>query len=393
MLPVASLGALLAFPALAQDSGDTYGGIGLGRTQMDLHPDRMAHALNPAIDGQPLSSDESDIGLKLFLGYQFSPRFGVEAGYYRLGESSFRAQNSMPPGQLNGSLRGLGLSLDLVGNWPVMEHLSVIGRFGAAATRSEAYFNGSGSAATAISSLRESRVDAKVGFGLQYALSPRLILRGEVERYRIGDTLGGRVPVVMSSLSLVMPLEHEQSTTRPASSEPTYVTPVPPAAPPAAKPAAPAVELIVASPPPPIQAARPLPALLKPVSVSATALFATDQSSLSPVARVMLENFCVDISGLHFERIELTGSADRLGSATHNRKLIKQRTNEVKAYLVQACGLDAHKLVTASSARASSKHVPAKIAAAECKRAMPLRKLRSCLQPDRSVEVFVTGRR
>ncbi|MDP3224246.1 MAG: OmpA family protein, partial [Rubrivivax sp.] len=79
---------------------------------------------------------------------------------------------------------------------------------------------------------------------------------------------------------------------------------------------------------------------------------------------------------------------DRLGSAAYNERLSVERAEAVKAHLVSAGGLDSSKINVVG--RGESTPVTQ---ARDCpgQRATP--KLIACLQPDRRVEVEVSGTR
>lgn len=117
-----------------------------------------------------VSVDKSDIGYKLLGGVAFGPNFAVEGGYANLGKSSLSAAG------LSGEAKGYGYFLDLVGMLPVSGQFSVLGRLGA--------FNGHGKLSTMGVSESDSGTDVKYGFGVHYAFSKTVGIRGEWERYR-----------------------------------------------------------------------------------------------------------------------------------------------------------------------------------------------------------------
>lgn len=130
-----------------------------------------------------IASDDSDTGYKLYLGWGFTPNFGLEAGYVDLGEFH---------GPL-GSLKADGAYLDAVGTLPLGLGFSGLGRVGV--------FNGR---------LRSDRLGLgdsdrgsnwKVGLGVQYDFNPKVSLRGEWERYRF-DALDTRDDADLYSIGL-----------------------------------------------------------------------------------------------------------------------------------------------------------------------------------------------
>jgi OmpA-OmpF porin, OOP family len=87
---------------------------------------------------------------------------------------------------------------------------------------------------------------------------------------------------------------------------------------------------------------------------------------------------------MNAERIMITGHTDRLGSAAYNQRLSEQRAEAVRAYLVSR-GLDANRIQAEGRG-----HTQPVTRAADCTGARDDR-LISCLQPDRRVDVQVSG--
>lgn len=138
--------------------------------------------------------------------------------------------------------------------------------------------------------------------------------------------------------------------------------------------------------PAPVFVPAPVPKRVVPqkVSFSADALFAFDKSALKPEGKSVLDGFAKDLNGVSYETIYVTGHTDRIGNAKYNQKLSEERANEVRDYLV-------------------SKDIPANRIAVEGKGEMQpttklgdctgprSKKLITCLQPDRRVDIEVTG--
>ena len=55
-------------------------------------------------------------------------------------------------------------------------------------------------------SSKRNHTNVKYGLGMQYEVSPAMLLRGEVERYRINNAVGQRNNVDVVSVSVVFPL-------------------------------------------------------------------------------------------------------------------------------------------------------------------------------------------
>lgn len=128
----------------------------------------------------------------------------------------------------------------------------------------------------------------------------------------------------------------------------------------------------------------PVPPSKRKVSFSGDALFAFDKSDLKPEGVVMLDKLVSELKGARYDVIEVTGHTDRLGSSQYNQKLSERRANTVKNYLVAQS-------VTASRIDAQGKgETQPETKPEDCKGAKSA-KVIACLQPDRRVDVEVTG--
>ena len=141
----------------------------------------------------------------------------------------------------------------------------------------------------------------------------------------------------------------------------------------------------VVVPPPPPPPAAPKPA--HKVTLGADGLFRFDGSSLKdllPEGRNKVERLAGDMRGnfksIHY--ILVTGHTDRLGSDAYNETLSLARANTVRDLLVQH-GID-RKVIRTSG---MGKRQPV----AECPGAAKTPELVGCLQPNRRVELEVSG--
>jgi outer membrane protein OmpA-like peptidoglycan-associated protein len=98
-----------------------------------------------------------------------------------------------------------------------------------------------------------------------------------------------------------------------------------------------------------------------------------------------LNEFVANIRGLNYETIWAVGHTDRIGSISYNQGLSERRANSIKSYLVRQ-GVPAEKIRTLGRSKSS----PVTGTACDNERG---RALISCLQPDRRVELSVTGTR
>ena len=152
---------------------------------------------------------------------------------------------------------------------------------------------------------------------------------------------------------------------------------------PAPPPAAPAVK-----PPTPAPEAKPKPApeklLPQKINFSADALFDFDKADLRPQGKAMLDDLTRVLQGASYEVILAIGHADRIGSAKYNQKLSVRRADTVKKYLIDK-GIAANRVYAEGKGETQPLTKPG-----DCR--MKSRKaLIACLQPDRRVDVEVSG--
>ena len=155
----------------------------------------------------------------------------------------------------------------------------------------------------------------------------------------------------------------------------------------AAPAAAPAPQPVAVTPPPPPPPPPPRPAPTK-VTFSANSLFDCDKATLKPEGRQALDTFAEDLGGTDFDVITVTGYTDRIGSHAYNLELSTRRAEAVKTCLVESARIPADKI----EARGRDGSDPV-TQAGECKGKTATRELIACLQPDRRVEIEVTGTR
>jgi OOP family OmpA-OmpF porin len=225
---------------------------------------------------------------------------------------------------------------------------------------------------------------------MQFAFTPSLLMRAEAERYRTNTATGTRGDINVLSVSLVMPLGRGSRTMRSAAYtdmrppmtaiEPVVVVQAVPQPEPMPPPVVMVVEPVARALPPPPQRQR--------VSYSAESMFGFDQSSLQEPGKQALDGFTVELRGAQFETVTVEGHTDRLGSTAYNQALSQQRADVVKNYLVDSGGLPAAKV----SARGMGESAPVS-QTADCKGERASKTLISCLQPDRRVDIEVTGSR
>jgi OmpA-OmpF porin, OOP family len=379
LLNMAVLSTLLIPIAYAQDTGYYYG-LGAGLTRAKIDEERItANLLANGASSVSMVRDESSLGGKLFGGYQFNRHLAVEGGYFNLGAFGFTS-TTVPSGTLDGRIKLQGLNLDLVGTWPVTQRWSALGRVGAQYASARDTFRATGAVSLTNPNPSKSELNYKLGVGAQYAWKPSLLLRAEAERYRINDAVGNNGDVNKLSLSLVFPFGRTPEAV-PAAAP----VPVPVQAPAPAPAPAPVViaEVVPAAPVP----APVAPVTVQRISLSADSLFNFDKSTFRPDAKASLDKFISQLQGLKLDSVIVEGHTDRLGSASYNQKLSLRRAESVKRYLVIFGGLDADKISTLGNGASKP------VTKAEDCRGSKAAKLIACLQPDRRVDIQVTGLR
>lgn len=161
--------ALLAATAGAQ-AADFYVGGSVGSSK--YHADD---------DGGVRFVDKTDTGYKAFGGVQIIPNFAVEFGYVDMGK--LRAE--VTPFSVD--LKGRGVFVDAVGLLPVTDTVTLFGKVGAFNGKVKGSVNG-------IDAGDDSGTDVKFGLGASFAVTPKIAIRAEWERYRFnvfddkGDT-------------------------------------------------------------------------------------------------------------------------------------------------------------------------------------------------------------
>ena len=129
----------------------------------------------------------------------------------------------------------------------------------------------------------------------------------------------------------------------------------------------------------------PAPVERRRVSFSAESLFAFDKTAIKPDGKAALDRFASELRGTQYDRVVVTGHADRLGSNAYNQRLSTQRAESVKAYLISA-GVDTNKISAAGKGETMPVTKPG-----DCRGNKRTAALVACLQPDRRVDVEVTA--
>ncbi|MFN7085814.1 MAG: OmpA family protein [Burkholderiales bacterium] len=146
----------------------------------------------------------------------------------------------------------------------------------------------------------------------------------------------------------------------------------------------------VAPPPPPAPPAKPAPKKEPPkmlpqkINFSGDALFDFDKAVLKADGKAMLDELVRVLQGAKYEVILAIGHADRIGTKAYNQKLSERRAAAVKAYLVGK-GIAPNRIYAEGKGETQPVTKPG-----DCKGKRG-KALIACLQPDRRVDVEVTG--
>ena len=382
-LGLIALAAAVCAPAFADEDSGWYGGGAIGPTRAKIDDPKITSTLLGAGLVPTITDRNRDNGFKLFGGYQINRNFALEGSYFDLGKFGFTA-TTVPPGSLRGDIRLKGLALDGLGILPLTSGFSVFGRLGMNYAQARDQFATTGVVSLANLNPSKSQLNYKYGVGLMYALTESLAVRLETERYRVNDAVGNRGHVDLVSLGLLYRFgAHSPAVVpRAVAAEPVVMAAAPAPAP-----------VVVAAPPP---APAPAPAVVvvpvsvpvRKVSFSADSLFDFDRSAVKPSGKLALDKFVGELQGVQYDTISVTGHTDRIGSQAYNQKLSSRRAEAVRIYLVEAAGISAGKI----EARGVDGSLPL-TKPGECVGNKATPQLIACLQPDRRVEVQVTGTR
>lgn len=370
--------------ARAETEPSWYFGASAGPTKSSIDDARILQSLsNVGLDANIIDHNR-DNGYKVFGGYHFNRFLALEGSYFDLGRFNFAASTT-PPGTLNGEIRLRGFGLDAVLNAPLTEQFSVFAKVGANYAQARDRFSASGAVTVPNSAPRKTEFNPKLGIGMHYALTDALALRGEFERYRINDAVGNRGDVDLLTVGLVYSWGRTQAPV--SKTQPILVTQV------AVMPL-----VVVVEPPAPLTqpAPTPIPKAVVPivpivptkVTLSADSLFAFDKSTLSPDGKKELDDFFTKLKTLSYEFMTVTGHTDRLGEHVYNMRLSERRAQAVGAYLMNVLGVPADKLLVRGQNGADPVTQPG-----DCVGTQVTKQLIACLQPDRRVDLEVTGTR
>ena len=130
------------------------------------------------------SGDDTSVGWKVDLGYQFNKYLGVEGGYVNLNDMTLTSTITAPvAGTARTNAASDGWTLAAVGSYPLSDKFSVMAKLGGAYVLSDI------AARTGTSQETMSADDYQpyYGVGASYALLDNLSVRAEWERFETDE--------------------------------------------------------------------------------------------------------------------------------------------------------------------------------------------------------------
>lgn len=221
-LLAAVVGMTVSTSVFSEEQVGFYIGVGGGQSEVDdlasltvSDAQFVADIIDPGavITSGTSEKDDTDTGVKLFLGYSFNEYFALEASYIDLGEASTSVTGSgldsfATPftGTIEGEFEVDGFALSAVGSYPFTDAFSIFGKAGV--FKYETDFKASLSTSLGLSvsvSDDESGTEITYGVGLNYRFNDNFSLRAEWERFpELEAPLEGEDDVDLISASLVI---------------------------------------------------------------------------------------------------------------------------------------------------------------------------------------------
>ena len=171
-----ALGLALSGSTFAADSFSRgYIGVGYGSTKSTVTSSSFTQPDICNIAGQVCTTDDEDSSKQLYAGYNFTPRFSLEAAYTDLGITA-----SVTDGDVSGKQTTKGLSVSLLGKIPLSHRISVYGKAGLYRWDSRSQVSVS---QFSFAPAQNKGNDATVGVGLEYKMNRRASARLSWDRY------------------------------------------------------------------------------------------------------------------------------------------------------------------------------------------------------------------
>lgn len=324
MLRLLALSIIAGPFAMAQDSG-WYVGANVGQARAKIDDQGIINGL--LVGGLATTSiddRDSDLGYKLFGGYQVNRYFAFEGGYFDLGKFGFTAV-TVPAGTLNGDIKLKGLNLDLVFSLPFTEKFSAFARAGVIHAEAKDTFTGTGAVNVILPNPSKRGTNYKFGAGLQYDFTRSFGMRAEVERYRINDAVGSKGDIDLASIGVLFRFGRKA---------PTPVQPAPAPMAPAPEPVVYVAPVVVA--PPPVRTEEYCTILDLTFEIDQADVERDDSEKLAVVGTFLVK--------YPQTTAVIEGHTDNVGPVEHNMKLSLERAENVVTYLVNKKHVDRSRL-------------------------------------------------
>mgnify|MGYP001267342791 CR=1 FL=1 len=193
LIATAALATLVATPALAQSyqynpHEGPYIGAAFGHAKTGADLDLADGLRSEGFTVISTNTDDTDVGFKVFAGYQFNPNFAIEASYLNFGEFESNAQTVVlgEPLAVNSDISVEGFGFALVGKLPIQNGFSVYGKLGLVAWDADIDVRTDTLIGDISFSDGEDGIDPFYGVGAEYEID-QLILRAEFERYDLSE--------------------------------------------------------------------------------------------------------------------------------------------------------------------------------------------------------------
>ena len=170
--------SLFVLPACASTEKPFYMGIDAGGASVQLVKG-IAFGDTERSDSQPTSFLVGNV----HAGYEFDESVAIELGYFRTGDKSKKVVDTSfgAPITVDSSVRYSGVSLDLVGNYPLIDNLYILGSLGGAFVKKEASVSVSDNTEELSADGSDDKTALKLGTGLKYDINSSLSLRTKID--------------------------------------------------------------------------------------------------------------------------------------------------------------------------------------------------------------------
>jgi OmpA-OmpF porin, OOP family len=179
----------LAATAHAENNWYVVGSI--GQSSFDASKSDGDASFNDfGFDVNSSSLDDEDTAYKIQLGYQFNPNFAIEGGYVDLGGLTYKANvtDGFFDYNVKMDVEASGLNIAAVGILPLNNNFSLFAKFGFINAKVETSVKASSGGFSASGSEDSTDLKPMFGVGAAYAITDRLSIRVELERYsKLGD--------------------------------------------------------------------------------------------------------------------------------------------------------------------------------------------------------------